>query len=857
MRANFTLLHAVADKLGVPIMVTADEFIEKTGVDPRTIALFTALLCHRLMETNREHRAAMVIQRQWRQRTGTKAGTARAHLHKWIGAASVVQRCVRRWLLIRGIQQFKDDRQRLDIAVAKLQAAWKGRPYRAQFLEARAAAIVIQTGWRGVLARREFMNSFTIPRIAEQALKRRSQLIAANQESTEKRAAIVIQAIWRGVLQRKQYHQLLRGLEEHRAAIVIQATWRGTLQRREYYQLLHEIDEDKAAIVIQSVWRGRLQRREYSQLLQEIEMDKAAIVIQSVWRGVLQRKGYSQLLQEIEMEKAAIIIQSAWRGVLQRREYLQLRKIMGEEHAAIVIQSVWRGVLQRRQYHELRQDAAATKVQAAWRAHVARTTFLRARNAAICIQSAVRGALARQTAANRRAAIVTIQRQFRRCLGIRRARAVEKTKRRMAELARVMSQYAARSAAAKCIQATWRGHLGRIQYRALLAAKEEVERQQAQRRAAASAVIASWGPTFRDRQRFLAARSAAIVIQAAWRQHHAARTTAAVVLQKNVKAFLALRQMQKTKAAALRIQTAWRGHAVRAAHPDGTRLRSTRTRLRTSMAASAAGNKINTLENKTTAALTSLKSSRGRLPAATVLQDLVRCTEASLACCIAVTEAGAVATLLSGATAAGRDKTQGEQLQLALNIVGNTCSCRSLVGPVFSACMANGSMEQLGQLLQQLREREQPFMAAIEVFERLTTTGGRGEEVCRRFPDIVARFEGIARVLGHKRASAAAYLTKLEAQKGSDASARQATRDFVAVTKQLQALGRVLAALGARDIDDLLLVSGRESIGPDLSTNAVPVKGKNTIVRSVLAEISNGRMSLAPTRGRMSLAPSS
>ena len=79
VRANFTLLHAVADKLGVPIMVTADEFIEKTGVDPRTIALFTALLCHRLMETNREHRAAMVIQRQWRQRTGTKAGTAPSH----------------------------------------------------------------------------------------------------------------------------------------------------------------------------------------------------------------------------------------------------------------------------------------------------------------------------------------------------------------------------------------------------------------------------------------------------------------------------------------------------------------------------------------------------------------------------------------------------------------------------------------------------------------------------------------------------------------------------------------------------------------------------------------------------------
>jgi hypothetical protein len=574
-QSNFALLQTAVETLGgVPMIITADDFLDpSSSADQRAVTLFTATLCHRLIECNREHRAAMVIQRRWRQRGAYKPGTARQHLHSWIAAATVIQRRFRVHLLRRGLQKFIQEKRKLE-------------------------------------------------------------------------AAVRIQAVWRGFVQRRQF---LKHVEENSAATVIQRHVRGMLARQE------------AAA-----------RRQH---------------------------------------KAAL--------------------------------------------HEL---------------------------------------------------------------------AVQQTKKRMADLAQVMAQYAVRTSAAKKIQACWLRYRCRVRTRAMLAEKAAVEEKRAARRAAAGALIASWGPTFRDRLWFMKARRAAVVIQ------------------KNVKTFLAVLKFEREKASALKIQTAYRGYVVRSQHVEAMHLQGIRNRLR---AAGAVTTEVRssqrTIGARTMAALEALSSCKGRtLPSFAILQDLAYCTEASLTSCTMVVETGALSTLLSGAVASGRDKkTLAEPLKWALQCIFNVCACRSLVNNVFYTALQNGSITQLVDLLQQLREREEPFLSMVAILERLTKDAQRGSAVREQKPELVSRLEGIARLLNHKKAAADIYLTKLEAQKGSDVSARQATRGLSSVTKQLNALGRVLENVGAQDLNEILAVGKTASgVGGDRRASGLIV-AKNTIVRAALAEISN------------------
>lgn len=129
------------------------------------------------------------------------------------------------------------------------------------------------------------------------------------------------------------------------------------------------------------------------------------------------------------------------------------------------------------------------------------------------------------------------------------------------------------------MQAAYRGHKGRCEYRRLLAEQQERRRQQAEREAAALAVIAPWAGTFKARAWFLRARRAAPVLQAWWRRKFARRQAAVVAIQAVARGWLVRRHLQRSQAAALCIQTAWRGWHVREAHPRRKQLADIRTRL--------------------------------------------------------------------------------------------------------------------------------------------------------------------------------------------------------------------------------------------------------------------------------------
>jgi hypothetical protein len=116
-------------------------------------------------------------------------------------------------------------------------------------------------------------------------------------------------------------------------------------------------------------------------------------------------------------------------------------------------------------------------------------------------------------------------------------------------------------------------------------------------------------------------------------------------------------------------------------------------------------------------------------------------------------------------------------------------------------------------------------MAVVGLWQRLVCGQPARAQSLARQPDVLAKLEGVARLLALKQADSEKDLRKLEQQKGSDASARQATKALLATSRQLRALRGVLAATGASGEG----ADGAGSEGPLLL-------GKNTLVRQVLRE---------------------
>ena len=119
------------------------------------------------------------------------------------------------------------------------------------------------------------------------------------------------------------------------------------------------------------------------------------------------------------------------------------------------------------------------------------------------------------------------------------------------------------------------------------------------------------------------------------------------------------------------------------------------------------------------------------------------------------------------------------------------------------------------------------FGAVVDLFLALSRSTFLRERL-RSETSIVTKLDGIIRILSKKLNSTASYLHKLEGQKGSDVSARQATKTLVSLKQQIASLQRVYDEYGMTS---------------DMISNAkeTNIEGKNTIVRRVLTDIQNVR----------------
>ncbi|KAK9905711.1 hypothetical protein WJX75_004975 [Coccomyxa subellipsoidea] len=713
-------------------------------------------------------------------------------------------------------------------AAVSLQAHWRGRQVRQNVACQRSAALTLQKHWRAARLRRAFHADVARIVTAQAAVRR---WMAQRRFLQLRAAATALQAAWRGRHARLQARRI-------RATIVLQAHIRGWAVRSALAR------QRRMAVCIQSAWRGALARRQYRgdrgriiacqavarrwlAVARYRGIRRAAVAVQAAWRGragrrlaariraavTLQRhaRGWAVRQQIAHQAAAAVNIQAAWRGCAQRTAFLaHVRCIMR-------IQAAWRGRQERAMFVGLR--AAAVVVQSAWRANRARRLRRRIL-AAICIQRYVRGHLLRKDMARKTFAAVVIQAAVRMHLQRNKFLAMVAMQRAMKEMYRTARRFARRTAASVKIQALARGFLARCEFRRRLAAKRE-------REAAAMRVIAPWARTALERCRFLTLRRATLVIQRAYRRRHAGRTAAAAAVQTATRRYLAQKQYKRLQHSAICIQARWRGarQRRRAGKPAAAARRRLIRTLQMEVPPHA------TLAARTAAALHTLQQSFHLSQVMAAAKDLQHCVYLSAACAETFVNAGGASSVIHYMRSCNRSAPHMGLLRDGLSALGHAARRHSLALAVYAAEDAGVDCPSLmTAVMLQHRDNEEVYMAATAILlgavgcpERAARLGANGQTV--------KQLESLGQLLTRKLDMESKYLNRLEGAKGSDVSAREATRKMVAARRQLVSLHRILTAIpGAVPSKELSAAAAEAHEG-------LAHAPRNTIVRDVLKNL--------------------
>lgn len=262
---------------------------------PKLVVAGLAYLCSRLMQPAVQVRAAMTIQRAYRE------SAFRANLHRRIrhlalahecaravnrkNAAVVIQRAYRQFLHIR-IQKLLD-------SITAIQALCRAHLVRRSVPQFNDAVRTVQRRWRA---------------IRETGYRRRI--------AVAKRAVAGIQAAARGYLARRDCSEL------RQSACLLQARWRVRLTARQRPEgastpgrpctstcvpKTNSRTETDAAIVLQRAWRARARAGARAPLCTPTE----AILIQSAWRGHLARKEAGPALRTIRRKVRSTVERGA------------------------------------------------------------------------------------------------------------------------------------------------------------------------------------------------------------------------------------------------------------------------------------------------------------------------------------------------------------------------------------------------------------------------------------------------------------------------------------------------------------------------------------------------------------------
>ena len=657
----------------------------------------------------------------------------------------------------------------------------------------------------------------------------------------ENQAAMTIQLCWKR--SRSQQKERERGVARAhlqqwiKAAIAIQRAVRFRIFNRNISNWAHERRRQVgAAFIIQNMWKTYCARRRF------VGLRRSAVSVQAAWKAHCGRDVFKRQIDSVRivvaswkmyrlrksfvgMRNASIAIQASWREHEGRKRYLGLTL------ATTVIQSSWRGYLARRSYELaliVRQISAAA-LERRNDIILSRQERIEQRHkdaAATKIQTFMRGVLARRQ--------LSILREWREKQKIASTMA---TKLEMQKLAKTLQTYAMRMMAARRIQASWRSYRLRKFARALISKREEILALKKEQQTLAARVIASWTRTYVARRKFLRCRESARMIQKWWRGIYAVRTSSAIVIQRSFRRFLSMKNECAREKAAVVIQTVWRGVAIRRNRNDPDAFTAACIRARLDKARYEAYlNPHKSLGFQMDAIFKTLQQRHNniQLLREDSIRKLLFCLEHSRSCRDSLIEnVEALETILKMCVLAVRDRHNCENLKLIVRCLNCLCESPRHRNPLLRLMMETGGLQRFVELLAQQRERTNVYFTCISFLEVLVKEQPEASAL-GQCPEIVSCLRGVGRLLGHKKDSAAKYLTRLENQKGSDASARQATRALITVDAQLGALARIFEAIGC-------------SFPVDYTPCNIPkahgTHSKNMIVREVLKEMTNRPLS--------------
>ncbi|XP_077968525.1 uncharacterized protein LOC120344825 isoform X2 [Styela clava] len=466
-------------------------------------------------ELRKQHKAAVVIQRQW------KAYIAMKKQKKNFGEikdATILLQCA--WRRILANRRATLLRKRLSASIV-IQKHWKAtlemRNVRKHYLEKKKAAIVIQCALRCFMARiklvhmrkkysailyiqqkwkstilmrserKEFVQKITAAIVIQCSLRcyvARNELMKLRKRQN---ATLVLQKKWRATLLMKREKE--RYTEKKKAVVTIQCTWRVFAAKTELETLRCR---HNAAIVIQRKWRATLQMRE--EKLEYLRIKNSVITIQCFWRCLVAKRILKRRMQ------AVCVIQKKWKATIEMR--IERNSFLTLKRSAISIQCARRCVLAKRKVSSLRKELKATQtIQAKWRATLCmrklRREFLCKKEATTVLQCALRCYVARKKykeLCERKNAVLVIQRRWRATV----------------LMIKQKKEYVLKKRSAIDIQCFWRCYLAKTQLSELR-----------KRYNAVVLLQQKWSATLlmkKERNEFMKKRNAIVIIQSLWRR---------------------------------------------------------------------------------------------------------------------------------------------------------------------------------------------------------------------------------------------------------------------------------------------------------------------------------------------------
>ncbi|CAM5161545.1 unnamed protein product [Natator depressus] len=434
-----------------------------------------------------------------------------------------------------------------------------------RYKETKNAVCIIQTRYRAYVASKNAVSSFQKIRLAAIVLQSAYRRMQARKEAHVLRSVVKIQSSYRAYVAQRRFENLKV------AAVKIQAFIK-MIQARKHYRALRE-----AALYVQRRYRSQkyiLQLKEYRKLT------VACVSVQAAVRGHLIRKRVQRwreaatLLQAyyrmkrdrqryLRVYSATVIIQNRYcayqEQVRQRQKFLKVKK------AVVYLQAAYRGYRVRKMLKL--QYTATVKIQTAFRAHAARMkyqamiqaslviqrwyrayktgykvrlSFLKRRAAVISLQAALRGWQVRKQVQRQHGAAVTIQTAFRK-FQAQRFRLVNNA------VLTIQQHYRASIVGRKQRQEYMELHNCIVQLQAVW--RGRTVRKQIQRKHQFAVIIQSYYRMHVNQSKLKTLRQAVLVIQRHYRAYCMKKKQRTLYL--------------KTKAAVLVLQAAFRGMRVR------------------------------------------------------------------------------------------------------------------------------------------------------------------------------------------------------------------------------------------------------------------------------------------------------